>query len=145
MASLTQWTWVWVDSGSWWWTGRPGVLWFMGLQRVRHDWATELNWTLWIILDFPFLFKTHLPSYCSNLEICSHHLLLRSLLGMPITASQKSPLPSSCTGSLILGSWDVPLLGLLSFSDGVHPLVISYKTGWEVDVETFLYLNSKMS
>ena len=37
MASLTQWTWVWVNSGSWWWTGRPGVLWFMGLQRVRHD------------------------------------------------------------------------------------------------------------
>ena len=45
MASLTRWTWVWVDSGSWWWTGRPGVLWFMGLQRVGHDWATELNWT----------------------------------------------------------------------------------------------------
>ena len=44
MASLTQWTWVWVDSRSWWWTGRPGVLRFMGLQRVRHDWATELNW-----------------------------------------------------------------------------------------------------
>ena len=44
MASPTQWTWVWVDSGSWWWTGRPGVLWFMGLQRVGHDWATELNW-----------------------------------------------------------------------------------------------------
>ena len=44
MASLTQWTWVSVNSGSWWWTGRPGVLWFMGLQRVRHDWATELNW-----------------------------------------------------------------------------------------------------
>ena len=45
MASLTQWTWVWVNSGSWWWTGRPGVLQFMGSQRVRHDWATELNWT----------------------------------------------------------------------------------------------------
>ena len=44
MASLTQWTWVWVDSGSWWWTGRPGVLQFMGSQRVGHDWATELNW-----------------------------------------------------------------------------------------------------
>ena len=43
MASLTQWTWVWVDFGSWWWTGRPGVLWFMGSQRVGHDWATELN------------------------------------------------------------------------------------------------------
>ena len=45
MASLTQWAWVWVNSGSWWWTGRPGVLRFMGLQRVGHDWATELNWT----------------------------------------------------------------------------------------------------
>ena len=44
MASPTQWTEVWVDSGSWWWTGRPGVLWFMGSQRVRHDWVTELNW-----------------------------------------------------------------------------------------------------
>ena len=37
-------TWVWVNSGSWWWTGRPGVLQFMGSQRVGHDWATELNW-----------------------------------------------------------------------------------------------------
>ena len=45
MASPTRWTWVWVNSGSWWWTGRPGMLWFMGSQRVRHDWATELNWT----------------------------------------------------------------------------------------------------
>ena len=44
MASLTWWTWVWVNSGRWWWTGRPGVLWFMGSQRVRHEWATELNW-----------------------------------------------------------------------------------------------------
>ena len=43
MASPTQWTWVWVNSGSWWWTERPGMLQFMGLQRVRHDWA-ELNW-----------------------------------------------------------------------------------------------------
>ena len=45
MATPNQWTWVWVNSGSWWWTGRPGMLWFMGLQRVGHDWATELNWT----------------------------------------------------------------------------------------------------
>ena len=43
MASLTQWTWVWVNSGSWWGTGRPGVLQSMKLQRVGHDWATELN------------------------------------------------------------------------------------------------------
>ena len=43
--SRTRWTWVWVNSGRWWWTGRPGVLWFIGSQRVGHNWATELNWT----------------------------------------------------------------------------------------------------
>ena len=45
MVSLTRWTWVWANSGSWWWTGRPGVLRFMGSERVGHDWVTELNWT----------------------------------------------------------------------------------------------------
>ena len=45
MASLTWWTWVWVGSGSWWWTGKPGVLQSMGLQWVRHIWVAELNWT----------------------------------------------------------------------------------------------------
>ena len=44
MASLTRWTWVWVNSGSLWWTERPGMLRFMGSQRVGQDWATELNW-----------------------------------------------------------------------------------------------------
>ena len=43
--TMTQWTWVCVDSRSWWWTGRPGVLRFMGSQRVGHNWTTELNWT----------------------------------------------------------------------------------------------------
>ena len=45
MASRPRWTRVWVNSGSWWWTGRPGVLRFMGSQRVGHDWATEMKWT----------------------------------------------------------------------------------------------------
>ena len=45
MASLTWWTCAWVNSRSWWWTGRPGMLWFMGLLRVRHDWETEQSWT----------------------------------------------------------------------------------------------------
>ena len=49
LASLTQWTWVWVNSRSWWWTGKPGMLRFMGLERVGHDWVTELNW----IRDLP--------------------------------------------------------------------------------------------
>ena len=46
MASPTQWMWVWVNSRNWWWRGRPGVLWFMGSQRIGHDWATVLNWTV---------------------------------------------------------------------------------------------------
>ena len=52
MASSTQWTWVWVDSGNQWWRGRPGVLLFMGSQRVRHGWATELNWYVYQRLHF---------------------------------------------------------------------------------------------
>ena len=58
MASLSRWTWVWVNSGRWWWTERPGMLRFMGSQRVGHDWATELNWTeessSWFIEVQPF-------------------------------------------------------------------------------------------
>ena len=53
MASPTRWARVWVNSGNWWWTGKPGMLRFMGSQRVGHDWATELNWlnwrTLWLV------------------------------------------------------------------------------------------------
>ena len=45
MASLTRWTWVWANSGSWWQTGKPGMLQSMGSQRTGHDWVTELNWT----------------------------------------------------------------------------------------------------
>ena len=63
MASLTRWTWVWVNSGSWWWTGRPGVLGFMGSQRVGHDWATELNWTERMISNFT-------PTYTTIIYLC---------------------------------------------------------------------------
>ena len=73
--------WVWVNSRSWWWTGRPGVLQFMGSQRVRHDWATELNWTeltgfgllyfhfyaFLCIFWFPFLFLLWFVGYS---EVC---------------------------------------------------------------------------
>ena len=73
MASPTRWTWVWVNSESWWWTGRPGVLWFMGSQRVGHDWVTELNWTdAWVNKHskhslVTFLYPTELSSFiCIN-------------------------------------------------------------------------------
>ena len=45
VASPTQWTWVWVSSGTWWWMGKPGMLQSMGSQRFGHNWATEVNWT----------------------------------------------------------------------------------------------------
>ena len=75
MTSPTQWTWVWVDSGSWWWTGRPGVLRFMGSQRVGHDWATKLNWTeltmkWWDCMPWSYLFECWVLSqlFCSLLS-----------------------------------------------------------------------------
>ena len=76
MASPTQWTWVWVSSGSWWWTGRPGVLWSMGSQRVGHDQAPELgiSWgsrkqesfstTQWAITTPSPVRLEPLPSWC---------------------------------------------------------------------------------
>ena len=55
MASLTQWTGVWVNSGSWWWTGRPGVLRFMGSDK-ESDTTEQLNWTE---LNWSDLASTH--------------------------------------------------------------------------------------
>ena len=86
MASLTRWTWVWGNSGSWWWTGRPGVLWFMGSQRFGHDWATELKWTesvnysvvsnsLWPHLLKPSRLLCPWNSPDQNTEVGSHTLL----------------------------------------------------------------------
>ena len=110
MASPTQWTWVWINSGSWWWTGRPGVLRFMGLQRVGHDWATELNWTevssLWgrrawsrlIILDrvkINPLLDCDNPSY---FEVCK----LKWLAGL---GPRGVPVPA---GTLSEASWCAP-------------------------------------
>ena len=91
MASSTWWTWVWVDSGSWWWTGRPGVLRFMGSQRVGHNWATELN------------LKGHLG------RLPKPDLLLGELL--PLVAAFKCSFPAqretllgtpSCTHTILL-------------------------------------------
>ena len=59
MASLTWWAWVWVNCGSWWWTGRPGMLQFMGSQRVGHDWVTELNWCIHIAESLFYTVETN--------------------------------------------------------------------------------------
>ena len=71
MAPLTRWTWIWVNSGSWWWTGRPSMLRFMGSQRVGHDWATELNWTEWLIQYIPsYIWKTKTHDHKSHINEC---------------------------------------------------------------------------
>ena len=67
MASPTQWKWVWVNSGSWWWTGRPGMLQSIGLQRVSHDWATELNWSVELKIVFLLCFFLF-PSFCFSFD-----------------------------------------------------------------------------
>ena len=75
MASLTRWTWVWVNSGNWWWTGRPGMLQSMGSQRVRRDWVTELNWTE---LKNKVPHKKHLKIvYKLNVPVNFHFFLCR--------------------------------------------------------------------
>ena len=71
IASPTKWTWVWISSGSWRWTGRPGVLKSMGSQRVRHDWATEMNWTdMSSICSIEEIFRLH------NAKLYSMHIMV---------------------------------------------------------------------
>ena len=102
MALSTWWTWVWVDSGSWWWTGRPGVLWFMGSQRVGHNWATELNW-MRIIKSAPHNLY-FVANLLSILIICTFHLLLQSFTASDWCNWPVSAISSAITGPLHGGS-----------------------------------------
>jgi len=79
VAPLSGWTWVWVDSWCWWWTGRPGVLRFMGSQRVgqrvRHDWATELtDW--WLFYTVVFLLWLGYTFFFIFFSIIVYHMIL---------------------------------------------------------------------
>ena len=81
MASLTQQTWVWVNSRNWWWTGRPGMLQYMGSQTVGHDWVTELNWTelqgcylLLLLISFLMLRIFLFPSSSHSVRVCIKHV-----------------------------------------------------------------------
>ena len=86
MASPTRWTWIWVNFGSWWWTGRPGVLPFMGSQRLRHNWVTEMNWTeLILYLDF-------IPVICRGAPVnASLYCHTMSSLSCPMAAMLLHP------------------------------------------------------
>ena len=97
MASLTRWMWVWVNSGSWWWTGRPSVLRFMGSQRVGYDWATELNWNPQLknpvrkdantFIHFIFLTGNHKLCYQENIHSLKYFFKL-SILYWSIAGQQ---------------------------------------------------------
>ena len=67
-ASPTQWTWIWVNSGSWWWTGRRGVLQSMGSQRIRHDWVTELNMLFLLWAALVRFSELPLCSFCNSAQ-----------------------------------------------------------------------------
>ena len=88
MASLTQWTWAWVNSGSLWWTGRPGMLRFMGSQRIRHDWETELNWTRVIFSKYELIMSFVLKALLLYLKYKPHHIFLRVWRILPFSTWQ---------------------------------------------------------
>ena len=115
-ASPTQWTRVWVDSGSWWWTGRPGVLWFMGSQRVGHDWATSLSlgWTGWISLQ----------SKGRTLKsLLQHHSSKASVLWCSAFFTVQLSHPYMTTGkSIALTRW--------TFVDKVMSLLLNMLSNW---------------
>ena len=96
MASPTQWTWIWVNSRNWWWTGRPGMLW----QRIWHDWVTELNW----IYMFASLFLREMKG------LFAHNTPKASF--MPIDHPSSSPVVASTLP--VLSPIDLSLLSLFS-------------------------------
>ena len=123
MASLTWWTWVWVNSGSWWWTGRPGVLRCMGSQRVGHDWATDLIWSSWV-------FKLSQELSLCPVTWCSSIIYLGPTPHQGPGPTSFSPLVSfkfihpwhlhcsSLTSSLITSLWTLTIV----FRQGLSPL-----------------------
>ena len=98
MASRTRWTWVWVNSRRWWWTGRPGMLRFMGSQRVRHNWVTELNWCSIALYNIALYF--HQKSQVLFLLWLSSFFLELFLHWYPITYWAPTHLGSSSFGVL---------------------------------------------
>ena len=96
MASPTRLTYVWLNSGSWWWTGRPGVLQFMGSQRVRHDWATELN--RYMKRCSPYHLGNTNQNHNERLSICGTWALVGS-------SWARNQTRVSCTGRQIIYHW----------------------------------------
>ena len=128
MASRTQWTWVWVNSGSWWWTGRPGVLQFIGLQRVGHDWATEMNWTE--LIDLPTTLPFRIKSKWS---VNSYSEQCRPTWGSKWESSSSSQsLPTSCLFFLSFYFFDTHRIFVILHY--LHGLTSIEKKTWDLEL-----------
>ena len=126
MASVTRWTWVWVNSGSWWWTGRPGMLWFMGSQRVGHDWATELNWTEWFTYSEQTLHSFIMllfDTYIFGFVVFVQSLRCVQLSATPWSIACRFPLSFTVSWSL-LRFMSIELVMLSSHLILCHPLLL---------------------
>ena len=113
MASPTQWTWVWVNSRSWWWTGRPGMQRFMGSQRVGHNWATELNWT-------KYLSKVMAP--VANLAVGEVY----QVLGASLVAQMVKNLPAMQETWIWSLGWEDPLEKGMA----THSSILAWRIPW---------------
>ena len=139
MASLTRWTWVWVSSGSWGWTGNPGLVQSMGSQRVRHNWETELNWSrVWLLCD-PMEYSPPAPS--------PHWIFqARILEWVLIPFSRGSSWPRdctcvSCTGKQVLyhfATWEVYYPLLLSNEYGLNVLS-PQNVNWSPNIQLMVF------
>ena len=140
----SSWTWVWASSGSWWWTGKPGMLQSMGSQRVGHDWATELKWTVFGMgrnvptLQHHGLQHTSLPILHSGSSLrfmsiesvmpSNHLILCHPLLLLPLTFPSIRLFSNE---SILRIRW--PKYWSFSFSispPNEHPGLISFRMDW---------------
>ena len=107
ITSPTQWMWIWVNSTSWWWTGRLGMLQSMGSQRVGHDWATELNW---------LMINKGLPWWLSSKEATYNAGDTGSIPGLGRSPGEGNgnPLQYSCLANpMYRGVWRAKVYGVI--------------------------------
>ena len=127
MASLTRWTWVWVNSGSQWWTGRPGVLWFMGSQSVGHDWVTELNYGRGA-LDLPNqgLLTQKSVGARQVIKVCTVQRGLGTVTNQGKNTSDKGAASFSSSQLLPCGNGSPEVTDLLSMQKTLETLLFVY-------------------
>ena len=154
MASLTRWTWVWVNSGSWWWTGRPGVLRFLGSQRVGHGWATDLIWSdhlsynlplaiflSWLVIRCYLLIWKWLPLPNAILVINLPKLLIMWLvihINMDLVIPQASTMPIQLLACNWL-EWPLKSLEVLK-RKSCHHFLKSKNWAFFLDIRSFKYI-----